>query len=1088
MSFRNRRRAMLRRPREFLRVPALLVLGLLAVASATVNEARAAPAYQAAGPEVSGTGAVSPAWPAHAVDDVALLFVESGGGQAATLSTPAGFVEVASSPQATGAGPNGTRITVFWARATSTSMPAPTVADPGNHVYARILTYRGAIGSGDPWDVTGGGVKSSASTSVTVSGVTTTVDDTLVVQAVARDDDSAAAAFSAQTNATLAAITERSDAGTTSGNGGGIGVWDGINATAGAIGNTTASVTSSINAFLTIALKPAVPSFLVEAEGGGSVGTQIAGISFNLRITARNSDGTTNTGFGGTATISSDGWLSAGYGATAAFVNGVLASHTVRMWNTGSFTITATAGSITGSSSFEVVPMLQILVPGESASPVAWNGIPPPPSAGTGKTGTPTNQTAGVAFNITVNAVDEGWNIVNTATDTVTISSSDPSAILPSPAALVSGTRTFSVTLSTVSSQTLTASVTAPIRTITSTSVPLAAAVVGGGFNVCDVGASCTNATPSTYVHTKLAGAPFSLDLVALNTDGSRDTNYNKTVSVELLDASDNSGALDSDQCRSSWSTIVTLSPDPSFSAPDNGLITVGPFTVSNAYRDVRVRATSVSGPPRRSCSSDNFAIRPTALTVTSTNATNAGTSGAPAIKTGANFNLTAAAVVGYDGTPGIDNSKIAGTPTAGAIGGSFNAASALTGTASGDAFFYSEVGNVGLNANAVYDSSFTSVDQPDGCSADFSNSLVGGKYGCSFGSTAVPQITGASGFGRFIPDNFDLSYNTPSIATACGTFTYVGAPFTYSVQPVITVTARSGTNNGLTNAVTQNYQGAYMKLSNSAGTSLNKAPYDAQDGRYSRFDAGATPMLNTAGLPATTGDPAIGSFSNGVGTLTFDLGSGLAFTRSATTRDAPFDADIRLELNVTDTDLVAFAGNPASFGAATAGNGIAFDAGKSMRYGILKLDSAYGSELLPIRVPVRALYWNGSGWQSNSQDNCTTIPAGSLVFGNYRGALSSTTSPGSPTLSGGTALLTVNNPLAEKGSVDLSINLGAPPPATSQDASCITWSPAVADSTRADLAWLRGNWCGGSFDKDPNARLRFGASRSPFIFLREMY
>ena len=51
-------------------------------------------------------------------------------GEAATLSTPAGFVQVTNSPQFTGAGTAGTRITVFWARATSTSMAAPTVADP----------------------------------------------------------------------------------------------------------------------------------------------------------------------------------------------------------------------------------------------------------------------------------------------------------------------------------------------------------------------------------------------------------------------------------------------------------------------------------------------------------------------------------------------------------------------------------------------------------------------------------------------------------------------------------------------------------------------------------------------------------------------------------------------------------------------------------------------------------------------------------------------------------------------------------------------------------------------------------------------
>ena len=136
-------------------------------------------------------------------------------------------------------------------------MATPTVADAGNHVYAQILTYRGVIDTGDPWDITGGGVKAVASNSVTLTGVTTTVPDTLIVQAVAHDRDNATAHFSAQTNANLTGIAERSDAGTVSNNGGGFAVWDGVKATAGATANTTATITNSVvNAFLTIALKP----------------------------------------------------------------------------------------------------------------------------------------------------------------------------------------------------------------------------------------------------------------------------------------------------------------------------------------------------------------------------------------------------------------------------------------------------------------------------------------------------------------------------------------------------------------------------------------------------------------------------------------------------------------------------------------------------------------------------------------------------------------------------------------------------------------------------------------------------------------
>src|SRR5207253_9901204 len=67
-------------------------------------------------------------------------------------------------------------------------------------------------------------------------------------------------------------------------------------------------------------------------------------------------------------------------------------------------------------------------------------------SSSAGKSGTPTTQTAGAAFNLTVNAVDAYWNNVS-ATDTVGITSSDANAVLPSNAALAAGSATFSVTL-----------------------------------------------------------------------------------------------------------------------------------------------------------------------------------------------------------------------------------------------------------------------------------------------------------------------------------------------------------------------------------------------------------------------------------------------------------------------------------------------------------------------------------------------------------------------------------------------------------------------------------------------------------------
>ncbi len=57
---------------------------------------------------------------------------------------------------------------------------------------------------------------------------------------------------------------------------------------------------------------------------------------------------------------------------------------------------------------------------------------------------------------MTVNAVDAYWNLVSN-TDSVAITSSDSNAALPANAALVAGTKSFTVTLKTNGSKTVTA-------------------------------------------------------------------------------------------------------------------------------------------------------------------------------------------------------------------------------------------------------------------------------------------------------------------------------------------------------------------------------------------------------------------------------------------------------------------------------------------------------------------------------------------------------------------------------------------------------------------------------------------------------
>ncbi len=112
-------------------------------------------------------------------------------------------------------------------------------------------------------------------------------------------------------------------------------------------------------------------------------------------------------------------------------------------------TIAFTSGALTGATSSVVaiapaaVSQLQILLPGQTATPTVSPGF----------TGTPTAHISGTSFNVTVKAVDAFWNLANNVSDTVTLSSSDTIATLPPNAALTSGTATFNVTLKTVGTQ-----------------------------------------------------------------------------------------------------------------------------------------------------------------------------------------------------------------------------------------------------------------------------------------------------------------------------------------------------------------------------------------------------------------------------------------------------------------------------------------------------------------------------------------------------------------------------------------------------------------------------------------------------------
>src|SRR5207244_4222091 len=118
---------------------------MIAATLAFAHQASAAPpTYQAAGTVQSGTGTLTVAWPAHAINDIGLLILETQN-EAVTLGTnAANWTTVTNSPQGTGTTSTGTRLTVFWSRATSTSTGNVGLTGTSmDHQIDQIITVRG---------------------------------------------------------------------------------------------------------------------------------------------------------------------------------------------------------------------------------------------------------------------------------------------------------------------------------------------------------------------------------------------------------------------------------------------------------------------------------------------------------------------------------------------------------------------------------------------------------------------------------------------------------------------------------------------------------------------------------------------------------------------------------------------------------------------------------------------------------------------------------------------------------------------------------------------------------------------------------
>jgi hypothetical protein len=206
----------------------------------------------------SGTTAITPAFPASIIaDDILITVAECEGVTApAAYTLPSGWAHITGSPIQEG---TNTRLWVIWRRYDGV-FTAPSLGDSGDHNVGRMIAVRGVPLSGNPWNVVAVATEAVSDTSATWPGVTTTADDCLILEIISTGADVASTAqLGALTNANYSSITERMDNWILSGNGGGIGMVSAVKATAGATGQSTATMTTAATkALMTLAIPPDV--------------------------------------------------------------------------------------------------------------------------------------------------------------------------------------------------------------------------------------------------------------------------------------------------------------------------------------------------------------------------------------------------------------------------------------------------------------------------------------------------------------------------------------------------------------------------------------------------------------------------------------------------------------------------------------------------------------------------------------------------------------------------------------------------------------------------------------------------------------
>ena len=330
----------------------------------------------------------------------------------------------------------------------------------------------------------------------------------------------------------------------------------------------------------------------------------------------------------------------------------------------------------------------------------------------------------------------------------------------------------------------------------------------------------------------------------------------------------------------------------------------------------------------------------------------------------------------------------------------------------------------------------------------EISAAVQDGDYLATGTANTTNSVSLSGAVGRFVPANFTLA--NENIAATCG-FSYMDEPFNLSLN--LTAVNASG-------VTTTNYRDDFIKLDSSVGTLT-----------LGVIDTAAPTLLSGIGRVNSALSRTV-SWNSGVASVTKPM----SVTRD-TSLDGPYNV-VDIGINLSDIDGITHSVDM------DANNDTTDDHHQlgttTIRYGRLRLDSAFGPETASLPVNFLLEFWNNTFWQTTTDDtSCTAIDQTDIAYVtvNAMGAETSVTIDLSKnvTVGGGTTTGSYGN---ESGG-NIAFSNGDALQSFSAPGAGNTGTFFIdVDITNYD--WLKFDWDGSGTDDDalPRAYYSFGTYR----------